>query len=172
MKLISFNSGQLPQQTFLVFQDVFKTSWTRIQRNNFSSSKTSLRRVCNTSSKNVLKTCFQGSFKENVLQLCLEDVFKASWRRLGRQKNVTLKMSSPRRMFPGTNQRAGNYKITPLTRQCQLQSIVWLSNETICYLVRFSLKKKLNVLNWYAYYIIKFVYMMLMSSNVAENASL
>ena len=120
----------------------------------------------------VFKTCLQGSFKENVLQLCLEDVFKTSWRRLGRQKNVTLKMSSPRRMFAGKNQRAGNYKITPLTMQCQLQSIVWLSNETIYYLVRFSLKRKLNFLNWYSYCTIKFVYMMVVSSNVAENASL
>ena len=33
------------QQIFLVFQDVFKTSWRRLQHNTFSSSKTSWRRL-------------------------------------------------------------------------------------------------------------------------------
>ena len=50
----------LPQQTFLVFQDVFKTS---------------SRRVCKTSCNYVFKTCLQ-----DVLQLCLQDVFKTSWK--------------------------------------------------------------------------------------------
>ena len=83
MKLTSFNSGQLPQQTFLVFQDVFKTSWARIQRNNFSSSKTSLRRVCNTSSKNVFKTSSRASSR----RVCKEVLKKTSC-------NYVLKMSS------------------------------------------------------------------------------
>ena len=48
---------------------VFKTSWRRLQRNNFSSSKTFSRRLAR----------------------CLQDVFKTSSRRLGRRKNVTLK---------------------------------------------------------------------------------
>ena len=67
------------QQTFVSLQDVLKTSSrhvlktssTRLQCNNFTSSKTSWRR--------------------------LEDVFKTSrktsWRRLGRRKIVTLKTS-------------------------------------------------------------------------------
>ena len=46
---------------FFVFQHVFKMSWRRLHRNNFSSSKTS------------------------VLQLCVEDVFKTSRRRFGRE---------------------------------------------------------------------------------------
>ena len=58
---------------------VFKTSSIRLQRNNFSSSKTSWRRL------------------EDVLQIRFEDVLKTSrktsWRRLGRQKIVTLKTS-------------------------------------------------------------------------------
>ena len=64
---------------------VLKTSWTRLQHNNFTSSKTSWRRLedvfktsCKTSWKtknyyaeDVLKTCL-----ENVLKRCLEDVLK------------------------------------------------------------------------------------------------
>ena len=73
---------QISQQTFLVFQDVFKISWKRLQRNIFLSPKT-----------------------------CLQDVFKTSpwtrlsiisWRRLGRQKNVTLKTSSRRLQYAFT----------------------------------------------------------------------
>ena len=55
---------------------VFKTSSRRLQRNNFSSSKTSSRR-------------FQDVFKTS-----LQDVFKTSSRRLGRRKMFTLKTSS------------------------------------------------------------------------------
>ena len=58
------------QQTFLVFQDVFKTSWRRLQRDTFhlprrlqdvfkSSSKTSSRRVCKTSCNYVFKTSWK-----------------------------------------------------------------------------------------------------------------
>ena len=151
--LITPNQQKLWIETNILYQRAITPAniscfptWTRIQRNVFQDVfKTCLQYVFQKRLQDVFqgvfKTGFQGSFKENVLQLCLEDVFKTSWRCLGRQKNVTLKMSSPRRMFPGTNQRAGNYKITSLTMQCQLQSIVWLSNETIYYLVRFSLKK-------------------------------
>ena len=72
------------QQTIPVFQDLLKTSWRGLQRNNFSSSKTSSR-------------CFQDAFarclpnsssrrlEENVLKKtsCLQNVFfKTSWRRL------------------------------------------------------------------------------------------
>ena len=58
-----------------------KTSWRRLQHNNFLSSKTSSGRVCNTSSTNVFKTfskCLQ-----DVFSTCLQDVFfKSSWRGL------------------------------------------------------------------------------------------
>ena len=85
-------------QTFLVFQDVSKTSSRRLQRNTFRLPRPL---------QDVFKTCLQ-----DVLQLCLQEVFKTSSRRLERQKNVTLKTSwrclqyvfntsSPRRMFAG-----------------------------------------------------------------------
>ena len=80
---------------------VFKMSSTRLQRNNFSSSKTSWRRLANTSWRHlarrledvledkkllrwrrledVLKTCLEDVLKtclEDVLKTCLEDVLK------------------------------------------------------------------------------------------------
>ena len=70
----------LPSKHFLFsktssrrLEDVFKTSWRRLQSSTFSSSKTSSKRFCKTSCNYVLET---------------------SSRRLGRQKNVTLKTSS------------------------------------------------------------------------------
>ena len=72
---------------------VFKTSCRRLQHNNFTSSKTSLRRLKDVLEdekllrwgrlqdalrrylEHVLKTCF-----EDVLKTYLEDVFKTSWR--------------------------------------------------------------------------------------------
>ena len=65
----------LPSKNFfLVFQDFFKMSWRRLQRNKFSSY------VCNTSSNNVFKTswrCLQVVFARR-----LQDVFKTFLRRL------------------------------------------------------------------------------------------
>ena len=69
------------QQTFVGLREVLKTSsrhalktsLTRLQRNNFSSSKTSWRRL------------------EDVLQIRLEDVLKASWRHLARRPEDILK---------------------------------------------------------------------------------
>ena len=65
----------ISQQTFLVFQDVFKTSWRRLQCNTFRLPrpledvlKTPFRRICHTSCKT--KKC------------CTEDVLNASSRRL------------------------------------------------------------------------------------------
>ena len=90
-------------QTFLVFQDVFKMSWRRLQRNTFRLPrpledvfKTHLQYVFLKRLQDVFKTCLR-----DVLQLCLQDVFASrlaimSSRRLGRQKNVTLKTSSVR----------------------------------------------------------------------------
>ena len=74
-----FSYEELTQQTFFGLQYVLKTSSTRLQHNNFLSSKTSWRRL------------------EDILQIRLENVFRAlcemSWRRLGRRKIVTLKAS-------------------------------------------------------------------------------
>ena len=83
------------QQTFLVFQDVFKTSWRGLQRNTFRLPRR-LQDVFKTSPK----TCFQ-----DVFHLCLQDVFKTSSRHLGRQKKSytedVFSTSWPRRMFAG-----------------------------------------------------------------------
>ena len=59
---------------------VFKTSWIRLQRNNFLSSKTSsdvLKMSCKMSSRRIARS--------------FQDVIKTSSRRLGRRKIVTLK---------------------------------------------------------------------------------
>ena len=113
------------QQTFLVFQNVVKTSWRRLQRNNLSFSKTSSKVVIKTfwrrlSSRPLLKTsseCFQDIFKtcsktssrhvcktsssrrlqENVLQLYLGEVLEDKKQLHWRR----LSTSSPRRMFAG-----------------------------------------------------------------------
>ena len=69
------------QQTFFGLREVLKTSsrhalktsLTLLQRNNFSFSKTSWRRL------------------EDVLQIRLEDVLKASWRHLARHPEDVLK---------------------------------------------------------------------------------
>ena len=86
------------QQTFVGLQDVLKTSSTRLQHNNFTSSKTSWRRLAKTSWRrfqdlsqdvedekllcwrrleDVLKTCLEG-----VLKTYLEDEFKTSPREI------------------------------------------------------------------------------------------
>ena len=76
------------QQTFIVFQDVFKMSWRRLQRNTFRLPtrledvfKTYLQYVFLKRLQDVFKTCLQ-----DVLQLCLEDVLEDKkmlhWRRL------------------------------------------------------------------------------------------
>ena len=123
IKKVSGNrKGKKPatQQTFLVFQDVFKTSWRRLQRNTFHFPrrledvfKTTSRRICNTSSWNVFKTSsrrLQGVFKTYSRHppRRLQDAFNTSSRRVcktscnyvfktsGRQKNITLKTSSVR----------------------------------------------------------------------------
>ena len=70
------------QKRFLVFQDVFKTSWKSLQRNTFRLPR-HLEDVFKTSSRrlqDVFKTC---------LQLCLQDVLED-------KKNVTMKTSSVR----------------------------------------------------------------------------
>ena len=81
-----------PQQTFVGLEDVLKmfsrhvlkTSSTRLQCNNFSSSNTSSRRkifTLKTSSRHVFKTCLQDVFKtclQDVLKTYLQDIFKTS----------------------------------------------------------------------------------------------
>ena len=72
---------------------VLKTSSTRLQRNNFTSSKTFWRRLEDVLEdekllrwrrlENVLKTCLEDVLKtclEDALKTCLEDVLKILWR--------------------------------------------------------------------------------------------
>ena len=73
------------QQTFFGLEDALKTSSTRLQRNNFTSSKTSSRRLEDALEgeqllrwrrlEDVLNTCL-----EDVLKTYLENVLKTLWR--------------------------------------------------------------------------------------------
>ena len=66
---------------------VFKTSWRRLQRNNFSSSKTSSRRLARCL-QDVFKTYLQDVFKTSwkTKNCYAEDVLKTCWRRLEDQQ--------------------------------------------------------------------------------------
>ena len=86
------------QQTFVGLEDVFKTSSrhvlktssTRLQRNNFASSKTSWRRLEDLLEdvkllrwrhlEDVLKACLEDlkTCLEDVLKTCLEDILETS----------------------------------------------------------------------------------------------
>ena len=98
------------QQTFVGLQDVLKTSSrhvlktssTRLQRNNFSFSKTSWKMkncysedVFKTSWKHVLTTFWWTSWRHvlktsgrHVLKTSWRQVSKTSWRRLGDKQDV------------------------------------------------------------------------------------
>ena len=67
---------------------VFKTSSRRLQRNNFSSSKKSSWRL-----QDVFETSCEMSSRrlQDIFARRLQDVFKTSWRCLGKRKTVTLK---------------------------------------------------------------------------------
>ena len=81
LKQEQYKNGEQSQQTFVGLQDVLKTSSrhvlktssTRLQRNNFMSSKTSWRRFQDLS-QDVLKTSWK------TKNCYAEDVFKTSWR--------------------------------------------------------------------------------------------
>ena len=92
-----------PNKQFACLQDVFKTSsrhvfktaWRRLQRNNFSSSKTSSRRLAGclqdifkTSCEDVLKTSWKTKicYAEDVLKTPSKHVLKTSSRRLEDQQ--------------------------------------------------------------------------------------
>ena len=95
----------LPSKNFfLVFQDFFKMSWRRLQRNKFSSY------VCNTSSNNVFKTswrCLQVVFARR-----LQDVFKTSSR-------CVSKTSSSRRLQEVFKKTSCNYVLKSSWRRLQ-----------------------------------------------------
>ena len=72
-------NDHISQQTFVGLEDALKTSSTRPQRNNFTSSKMSWRRL-----KDVLEDekLLRWRCLEDVFKTCLEDVLKMSWRHI------------------------------------------------------------------------------------------
>ena len=89
--IIVAKSYAIRETTYLLFscqanicwssRHVLKTSSTHLQRNNFTSSKTSWRRFQDLS-QDVLKTSWKtkNCYAEDVLKTCLEDVLKTLWR--------------------------------------------------------------------------------------------
>ena len=101
--LNEFNCIVVSQQTFLVFQDVFKTSSRRLQRNNFSSSKTSSRRLQDVLAIRLPETSSRRL--QDVFKITSQDVFKTFSRHLIRQKMLhwrrlqdVFKTSPPKRL--------------------------------------------------------------------------
>ena len=132
------------QQTFLISQDVFKTSWRRLQRNTFCLPwpllKTSSRRLQDvfairlpkTSSRrlqDVFKTCLQ-----DVLQLCFQDVLEDKKMLQRRRLEDVLKTSSVRLHQD----------------ECLLGNICWFHNKILHYLCFSSYlqQKFLSFINW------------------------
>ena len=72
------------QETFVGLEDVLKTSSTRLQRNNFTSSKMSWRRLEDIL-QDVLKTFWKtkNCYAEDVLKTFWRHVLKTSWRHYG-----------------------------------------------------------------------------------------
>ena len=99
------------QQTFVDLQDVLKTSSARLQRNNFSSSKTSWRCLEDVFARrleDILKTSWRRMIKTNIFvwrrmsKANIIVLIKTSWRRLLKTKTKDVfKTSSSRRMFAG-----------------------------------------------------------------------
>ena len=89
------------QQTFVGLQDVLKTfsrhvlntSWTRLQHNNFTSSKTSGRRLVKTKNcyaEDVIKTSWKHALKmswKHILKKSWRHILKTFSRRLGGKQN-------------------------------------------------------------------------------------
>ena len=84
--IICRNFSEQTQQTFLVFQDVFKTSSRRLQRNTFRLPRrledVFLKRLQGVL-QDVLQLCLQDVFQDvfktclqDVLQLCLQDILQ------------------------------------------------------------------------------------------------
>ena len=109
----------IAQQRFVGLQEVLKTSWrhvlktssARLQRNNFSSSKTSWRCLEDVFARrleDILKTSWRRMIKTNIFvwrRMSKANIFvliKTSWRRLLKTKTKgVFKTSSSRRMFAG-----------------------------------------------------------------------
>ena len=109
----------IAQQRFVGLQEVLKTSWrhvlktssARLQRNNFSSSKTSWRCLEDVFARrleDILKTSWRRMIKTNIFvwrrmsKANIIVLIKTSWRRLLKTKTKDVfKTSSSRRMFAG-----------------------------------------------------------------------
>ena len=109
----------IAQQRFVGLQEVLKTSWSyvlktssaRLQRNNFSSSKTSWRCLEDVFARrleDILKTSWRRMIKTNIFvwrRMSKANIFvliKTSWRRLLKTKTKdAFKTSSSRRIFAG-----------------------------------------------------------------------
>ena len=109
----------IAQQRFVGLQEVLTTSWrhvlktssARLQRNNFSSSKTSWRCLEDVFARrleDILKTSWRRMIKTNIFvwrRMSKANIFvliKTSWRRLLKTKTKgVFKTSSSRRMFAG-----------------------------------------------------------------------
>ena len=109
----------IAQQRFVGLQEVLTTSWrhvlktssARLQRNNFSSSKTSWRCLEDVFARrleDILKTSWRRMIKTNIFvwrRMSKANIFvliKTSWRRLLKTKTKDVfKTSSSRRMFAG-----------------------------------------------------------------------
>ena len=110
--------ADIPSKHFVCPQDVLKTSsrhavktsWRCFQRNNFSSSKTSSRRL-----KDALRDVFKTSSRR------LQDVLKTSWKTKNCYVEDVSKASSRRledqQMFAG-NQLMSSWEIKPLHANC------------------------------------------------------
>ena len=94
--LNEFNCMVVSKQTFLVFQDVFKTSSRRLQCNNFLSSETSSRRLQDVLAIRLPETSSRRL--QDVFKITSQDVFKTFSRHLVRQKklhiNILLRRSN------------------------------------------------------------------------------
>ena len=115
----SIAASVIAQQRFVGLQEVLKTSWrhvlktssARLQRNNFSSSKTSWRCLEDIFARrleDILKTSWRRMIKTNIFvwrRMSKANIFvliKTSWRRLLKTKTKdAFKTSSSRRIFAG-----------------------------------------------------------------------
>ena len=101
-----------------------KTSSTRLQRNNYLSSKTSWRHLARRLEgvlgdekllrwrrlEDVLKTCL-----DDILKTCLEEVFKTSWR----QAKYLLEISLSNKSKPVSDKSISHMSISDKSRRIQ-----------------------------------------------------
>ena len=117
------------QQTFLVFQDVFKTSWRRLQRNTFRLPRR-LQDVFKTYLQYVFQKRLQGVFK-----MSSQDVFKTFSRRF---QNVLarlfFKTTSRRRLATMSRRHLQDvFKTSCKTKKCYTEDVFKTSSRRLQY---------------------------------------